>query len=402
MMKGGQSNIFITKRLPNGWRWEKLGEICEFLDSKRVPINEKERQKRIVGKSESELYPYYGANGQVGWIDDYLFNEPLLLLAEDGGFFGSNDRPIAYKISGRTWVNNHAHVLRAKNNIDLDYCHYALAIRPDVGKMVTGNTRPKLNQDIASQIPIPLPPLPEQKRIAAILTEQFAAIEKARTAAQAQLEEAKALPAAYLREVFPKPGEELPAGWKWVKLGEVCKVVTGGTPPRAEMQYFIGNIPWIKPEHLNLSMIIHDSTEHLSDEGAQLVGLLPKGSVLVSCIGKIGKVAVAGIPLTTNQQINSLVPNNEIDSYFLYYCCKFYQPEFEKRASSALVPIINKSIFSEIQIPLPSPDEQKRISALLKEQLAYGEIVRKTTLDLLENINVLPSALLRKAFNGEL
>jgi len=401
-MKGGQSNIFITKRLPNGWRWEKLGEICEFLDSKRVPINEKERQKRIVGKSESELYPYYGANGQVGWIDDYLFNEPLLLLAEDGGFFGSNDRPIAYKISGRTWVNNHAHVLRAKNNIDLDYCHYALAIRPDVGKMVTGNTRPKLNQDIASQIPIPLPPLPEQKRIAAILTEQFAAIEKARTAAQAQLEEAKALPAAYLREVFPKPGEELPAGWKWVKLGEVCKVVTGGTPPRAEMQYFIGNIPWIKPEHLNLSMIIHDSTEHLSDEGAQLVGLLPKGSVLVSCIGKIGKVAVAGIPLTTNQQINSLVPNNEIDSYFLYYCCKFYQPEFEKRASSALVPIINKSIFSEIQIPLPSPDEQKRISALLKEQLAYGEIVRKTTLDLLENINVLPSALLRKAFNGEL
>jgi len=402
MMKGGQSNIFITKRLPNGWRWEKLGEICEFLDSKRVPINEKERQKRIVGKSESELYPYYGANGQVGWIDDYLFNEPLLLLAEDGGFFGSNERPIAYKISGRTWVNNHAHVLRAKNNIDLDYCHYALAIRPDVGKMVTGNTRPKLNQDIASQIPIPLPPLPEQKRIAAILTKQFAAIEKARAAAQAQLEEAKALPAAYLREVFPKPGEELPAGWKWVKLGEVCKVVTGGTPPRAEMQYFIGNIPWIKPEHLNLSMIIHDSTEHLSDEGAQLVGLLPKGSVLVSCIGKIGKVAVAGIPLTTNQQINSLVPNNEIDSYFLYYCCKFYQPEFEKRASSALVPIINKSIFSEIQIPLPSPDEQKRISALLKEQLAYGEIVRKTTLDLLENINVLPSALLRKAFNGEL
>jgi len=402
MMKGGQSNIFITKRLPNGWRWEKLGEICEFLDSKRVPINEKERQKRIVGKSESELYPYYGANGQVGWIDDYLFNEPLLLLAEDGGFFGSNERPIAYKISGRTWVNNHAHVLRAKNNIDLDYCHYALAIRPDVGKMVTGNTRPKLNQDIASQIPIPLPPLPEQKRIAAILTKQFAAIEKARAAAQAQLEEAKALPAAYLREVFTKPGEELPAGWKWVKLGEVCKVVTGGTPPRAEMQYFIGNIPWIKPEHLNLSMIIHDSTEHLSDEGAQLVGLLPKGSVLVSCIGKIGKVAVAGIPLTTNQQINSLVPNNEIDSYFLYYCCKFYQPEFEKRASSALVPIINKSIFSEIQIPLPSPDEQKRISALLKEQLAYGEIVRKTTLDLLENINVLPSALLRKAFNGEL
>jgi type I restriction enzyme, S subunit len=84
-----------------------LGEVVCFLDSKRKPVKESERR---LGP-----YPYYGANGQQGTIDDYLFDEPLVLLAEDGGFFDQPDRGIAYRISGKTWVNNHAHVLRPKS-----------------------------------------------------------------------------------------------------------------------------------------------------------------------------------------------------------------------------------------------------------------------------------------------
>ena len=80
-----------------------LGDVCEFLDHKRKPVTE--------GLRISGPYPYYGANGQQGWIDDFLFDEPLVLLAEDGGHFGSETKPIAYKIQGKTWVNNHAHVL---------------------------------------------------------------------------------------------------------------------------------------------------------------------------------------------------------------------------------------------------------------------------------------------------
>ena|SRR3989338_501018 len=161
--------------LADGWRWVRLGEVCDFLDSRRVPVNDADRAKRIAGKKQSQLFPYYGANGQVGWIDDYLFDEPLILLAEDGGNFGSKDRPIAYAVSGRYWVNNHAHVLRPRNTVDFDYCFHALRIRPDVGDLVSGSTRAKLNQEIAAQIPIPLPPLPEQKRIAAILSNQMEA-----------------------------------------------------------------------------------------------------------------------------------------------------------------------------------------------------------------------------------
>nr|VFJ94521.1 MAG: Type I restriction modification DNA specificity domain-containing protein [Candidatus Kentron sp. LFY]VFJ98577.1 MAG: Type I restriction modification DNA specificity domain-containing protein [Candidatus Kentron sp. LFY] len=190
------------KGLPTVWRIEKLGDVCDFLDSRRVPLNEAERAKRIAGKKPSELYPYYGANGQIGWIDGYLFDEPLVLLAEDGGFFGSPSRSIAYTISGKTWVNNHAHVLRPKDGIDIHFLAFALSIRPDVGDMVMGNTRPKLNQRIAKEIPVPFPSLSEQKRIAAILAEQLAAVERARKAAQEQLNEIENLPASLLRQAF--------------------------------------------------------------------------------------------------------------------------------------------------------------------------------------------------------
>jgi len=190
------------QELPAGWKWVKLGEICEFLDSKRIPVNEDERRQRILGKPLSSLYPYYGANGQVGWIDDYIFDEPLILLAEDGGLFGSLTKSIAYKIVGKSWVNNHAHVLRPKDGIDTDFCLLTLSIRPDIGPMVTGNTRPKLNQEIAAQIQIPLPPLSEQKRIAAILNKQLAVVDIARTTAEAQLCEISTLPSAILRKAF--------------------------------------------------------------------------------------------------------------------------------------------------------------------------------------------------------
>lgn len=189
------------KPLPEGWRWERLGKLVTFLDNQRQPINEAERIKRIEGKSQRELFPYFGANGQAGWIDTYLFDEPTILLAEDGGFFGSHNKPIAYRAQGKYWVNNHAHVLKPKCEVDLDYLSYAIAIRPDVSNLVSGSTRPKLNQDAAARILVAVPPtLDEQRRIAAILREQMAAIDRARAAAEAQVAAVKALGFAYIRE----------------------------------------------------------------------------------------------------------------------------------------------------------------------------------------------------------
>lgn len=142
------------------WPLVALGEVVEFLDNLRRPVTASDR---VEGP-----YPYYGANGQQGTIDGYIFDEPLLLLAEDGGHFSEPSRGIAYPIAGKTWVNNHAHVLRMTAKLDLRYAYHALA-RRDVRKYVTGTTRAKLTKTGAAAITVPLPPLAEQRRIAAFL-----------------------------------------------------------------------------------------------------------------------------------------------------------------------------------------------------------------------------------------
>ena len=145
---------------PERWDLVPLGEAVTFLDNMRRPVTASDR---VAGP-----YPYYGANGIQGTIDGFIFDEPLLLLAEDGGNFGNPDRDIAYIAEGRYWVNNHAHVIRPKASLDLRFLYRVLQ-RYDVTPFIKGATRAKLTKGEASLIPIPLPPLPEQKRIAAIL-----------------------------------------------------------------------------------------------------------------------------------------------------------------------------------------------------------------------------------------
>ncbi|MFH1322633.1 MAG: hypothetical protein ABIH80_02205 [Methanobacteriota archaeon] len=119
-------NEIALPELPGGWVWTSLESCIEILDGQRVPINADEREKRIAGKSTSELYPYYGATGQVGWIDDHLFDEELVLLGEDGAPFFEQTKNKAYIIKGKSWVNNHAHVLKAIADVILNQflCNY--------------------------------------------------------------------------------------------------------------------------------------------------------------------------------------------------------------------------------------------------------------------------------------
>lgn len=153
-------------KIPDGWEWRNLGGVdglraaCEFMDNLRIPVNEKERSKR------QGPYPYYGANGQQGWIDEFIFDEELVLLAEDGGFFFSKTRPASYRVSGKCWVNNHAHVLRPAHDVHPDWLNASLAFT-DFTPFIPEPVRPKLNQKNAKKIPVPIPPMDEQRRIMA-------------------------------------------------------------------------------------------------------------------------------------------------------------------------------------------------------------------------------------------
>lgn len=147
--------------------YKRLEEVCEILDAQRVPITAKDR--------ESGIYPYYGANGLQDYVADYIFDDELVLIAEDGGNFGSKDRPIAYRVSGKCWVNNHAHVLKPREGVDVDYLCYALMFYNTDG-IVNGATRQKLTQAALREMKIPYRTIQDQHEIVKRISKVFSLI----------------------------------------------------------------------------------------------------------------------------------------------------------------------------------------------------------------------------------
>ena len=182
-------------KLPAGWVETELKQICEILDSHRVPINARERSERISGKKPEDLYPYYGATGQAGWIDDYLLDGEFVLLGEDGAPFLELTKDKAYIVSGKIWVNNHAHILKSYTSNNY-LCHF-LNQFSYLG-YVTGTTRLKLNQSSMKSIPVKLPPLAEQHRIVAKIEELFSDLDHS----VAALEQARAKLKTYRQAVL--------------------------------------------------------------------------------------------------------------------------------------------------------------------------------------------------------
>ena len=188
-------------------KYVSLETVCDILDSQRVPITASERTKGD--------YPYYGANGVQDYVADFIFDDELVLLAEDGGNFGSKDRPIAYRVSGKCWVNNHAHVLKPKECIDVDYLCYSLMFYDTTG-IVNGATRQKLTQAAMRQMSIPMVSMDEQKEIVLKLSK----VETLISQRKEQLIKLDELVKSRFIEMFGDPMVN-PMGWEIVNISTV-------------------------------------------------------------------------------------------------------------------------------------------------------------------------------------
>lgn len=153
--------------IPTTWLWCRFGDVSINKDGERKPISQSERNRR------QKIYDYYGASGVIDKIDGFTHKGELLLIGEDGANLIARSTPIAFIAKGYFWVNNHAHVIGTVDRITLDYlCYYINSI--DLKPFITGGFQPKLNQEKLNNIPIPLPPLTEQKRIVAEIEIQLA------------------------------------------------------------------------------------------------------------------------------------------------------------------------------------------------------------------------------------
>ena len=188
-----------------------IEDCCEILDSMRVPIT---ASKREIGE-----YPYYGANGIQDYVADYIFDDELVLLAEDGGNFGSKERPIAYRVSGKCWVNNHAHVLKPKVGLDIDYLCYSLMFYK-VDGLINGATRKKLTQAAMRKMQIPFRSIKEQIHI----VNELNRIIKIKEKRQEELKLLDNLIKARFVEMFGDPvANEM--GWDTLPLENACKAI---------------------------------------------------------------------------------------------------------------------------------------------------------------------------------
>lgn len=363
--------------------WAALAECCEFLDHIRRPVKESER---VDGP-----YPYFGANGQQGWINDYLFDEPLVLLAEDGGHFSNPERGIAYKINGKTWVNNHAHVLRPRAGvIDVDYLAHALKNK-DVRRHLSGSTRDKLTKAGACQIEIPLPPLEEQRRIAAIL-------DKANRITSLQ-QDARSLvgnlPRSLFLSLFGNPRVN-PHSWPECTLGELGRVVTGSTPPSSLDGMFNGAIPFVTPGDLGSGC---EPRRSLTEAGALRSRIVRRGSALVCCIGAtIGKMDIAQQDSAFNQQVNAVEWGDAVIGEYGIESLRFLKDAIATAGASTTLPILKKSSFEKLRIPVPPIDLQRDYSQRLKAIDLYLEKLQNAA----QHGASLRQAVTARAFSGEL
>ena len=292
-----------------------LEDCCEILDSKRIPITASERK--------AGPYPYYGANGVQDYVSDYLFDDELVLLAEDGGNFGSKTRPIAYRVSGKCWVNNHAHVLKPKENINVDFLCYSLMFYNTDG-LVNGATRQKLTQATMRKMLIPQMPIEQQNKIVEVLNKVI----YVRNLRKKELDDFDNLIKARFIELFGDPVTDS-KGWGQVPLKQMLESIRYGasTPPVfAEDGYC-----FIRATNIKNGRIVNNDMKHISQyeadklEKCKLLG----GEVLIvrsginagdTCVitdEYIGQYAGYDMILVMKEEMNPIFLNELINTGYM-------------------------------------------------------------------------------------
>ena len=325
-----------------------IEDCCEILDSMRVPITASDRKK---GE-----YPYYGANGIQDYVSDYIFDDELVLLAEDGGNFGSKEKPIAYRVSGKCWVNNHAHVLKPKAGLNVDYLCYSLMFY-NVEGIINGATRQKLTQSAMRKMKIPVRTMKEQIQI----VDKLNRIIRIKEQRKQELSELDTLIKARFVEMF---GDIITneKNWSTDKWGNVLKIINGKNQRNIESEY---------GEFLICGSggPMGRGTDYLTKEN----------SVIIGRKGNINKPILMREKYWNVDTAFGIEPNEEhINVEYLYMFCNFFN--FEILNKAVTIPSLTKSDLLNIEIPIPDMVIQKQFTNFVQQidKLRFGGRKRLT------------------------
>ncbi|WP_373481999.1 restriction endonuclease subunit S [Acetobacterium sp.] len=398
--------------VPENWVWTYLTKgHAECLDKFRKPVNATERADRYGD------VPYYGATGQVGWIDDFLSNENLVLVGEDGAPFLDYLKEKAYIIEGKAWVNNHAHILKSFYGvIGNKYLMHYLNIF-NFKDYVNGTTRLKLTQSSLNLIPIPLPPLAEQQRIVDRIESLFDQLDQAKALIQEALDSFETRKAAVLHQAFTgtltkKWREEHGVGlesWEEKKSSSIFEYVTSGSRGWAQYYDTSGSI-FIRMGNLDHGTIELDLGDiqyvNLPETVEGKRSKVEKNDILISItadVGMVGLVRNENMDAYINQHVALARPirtvNAEFIAWFLVSDLGLRQLQSLQRGATKIG--LTLGDLKNLTIKLPSLSEQTEIVRILYDLFAK-EQTAKDLCDQSDQIDTIKKTILGQAFRGEL
>ena len=385
----------VPFEVPEGWVWTTIGDILINRDGERIPVSSAIRKKQ-----NAKLYDYYGAAGVIDKVDDYLFNERLLLVGEDGANLLSRSKDNAFFAEGKYWVNNHAHIIDASDKRLLDYIAlYINAIPLDM--YVTGSAQPKLNQDNLNRISVPLPPLAEQFRIVQAV-EECKRIVNGIENNQIELQEAidqtkqKILSLAIAGKLVSQdPSDEpaivlmkrinpafqasdnlhyegeLPNGWCFSTIGDLFrhntgKALNGKDQVGEELRYITtSNLYW---DRFDLNEVRTMPFTEAEKEKCRAT----KGDLLVCEGGDVGRAAILphDFDVMIQNHIHRLRPREDISVRFYYYIFLLYKQMGLIGGKGIAILGLSSRELDKMVVPVPPVPEQHRIVTVIENLFA--------------------------------
>jgi type I restriction enzyme S subunit len=400
-------------KLPKGWKWVRLGDICDFIGGMQPP-------KSVFSNKALQGYV------RLVQIQDFRRSDFAVYIPQDEAkrtfeetdvMIGRYGPPVFQILRGLSGAYNVALMKTAPNAdaITKDFLFYLLKESSIQNAVISQSQRSAgqsgVQREFVENLIVPLPPLPEQKRIVAILNEQMASVEKARAAAEAQLQAAKTLPAAYLREVFDSPEAQK---WERKKLGEVLLNIETGKSmscderPAKEDEWGIlkvSAVSWgkFKPEQ---NKVIPRTFTPLSKYEVHSGDLIISRANTKELVGAIVLVGETRSHLMLSDKTLRLVTNTNVEKAYIEIALreKIAREYIESIATGTSDSMRNISQENIKKIPVFLPSKSKQISIInhLNLKQSATENLCRALQDQLNTIKQLPAALLRQAFNGEL
>ncbi|HIC9348515.1 TPA: restriction endonuclease subunit S [Campylobacter jejuni] len=402
--------------LPQGWEVKKLGEIGEIVTGSTPSKSNLD----FYGKD----YPFFkpsdfeqgyflenaGDNLSKLGFDKARQLPPKTILVV---CIGSLGKVALTRVIGS--CNQQINAIIPHKNIIAEYIYYyciSSKFQSILFSKAPQTTLAILNKTEFSKLEIIYPKdIKEQERIVGILDESFAKIDESIKILEQNLLNLDELMQSALQKAFnplkdnAKENYKLPQSWEWKSLGEIGEIITGTTPSKNNPNFYGNKYPLFKPSDLNGDMIIKYASDNLSKLGFDNARNLPKDTILVVCIGaSIGKVGLSGVNGSCNQQINAIIPNSAFTSKYLFFVClsNYFQEILKNNASQTTLPIINKTEFSKLQIPLPPIKEQEQITSHLDELSSHVKNLKQNYQAQIKDLQELKNSLLDKAFKGNL